>query len=93
MMPQETAYVAVDVSKASLEIGCYGERRTWRAANAASGWAKLIGGLGRLGRPAVVGVEPSGGYERGVVEALLRAPGFGAGHGPLDHGWPLRGRA
>ncbi len=26
-----------------------------------------------------------------VHEAMLRAPGFGAGHGPLDHGWPLRG--
>jgi hydroxymethylpyrimidine/phosphomethylpyrimidine kinase len=28
-----------------------------------------------------------------VHEAMLRAPGFGQGHGPLDHGWPLRGRA
>lgn len=28
-----------------------------------------------------------------VHEAMLRAPGFGAGHGPLDHGWTLRGRA
>ncbi|MDB5445806.1 MAG: thiD [Phenylobacterium sp.] len=28
-----------------------------------------------------------------VQEAILRAPGFGKGHGPLDHGWPLRGRA
>lgn len=72
-MPQETAYVAVDVSKAVLEIGVYGEPRTWRAPNAASGWAKLIGWLGRLGRPAVVGVEPSGGYERGLVTALLQA--------------------
>ena len=27
-----------------------------------------------------------------VQEALLRAPGFGQGHGPLDHGWPLRGK-
>ena len=27
-----------------------------------------------------------------VHEAMLRAPGFGAGHGPLDHGWPLRGQ-
>ena len=27
-----------------------------------------------------------------VHEAILRAPGFGAGHGPLDHGWPLRER-
>lgn len=28
-----------------------------------------------------------------VHEAMLRAPGLGGGHGPLDHGWPLRGRA
>jgi hydroxymethylpyrimidine/phosphomethylpyrimidine kinase len=27
-----------------------------------------------------------------VQEALLRAPGFGQGNGPLDHGWPLRGK-
>ena len=27
-----------------------------------------------------------------VREAILRAPGLGAGHGPLDHGWPLRVR-
>lgn len=27
-----------------------------------------------------------------VHEAMLRAPGFGQGHGPLDHGWPLRGK-
>lgn len=26
-----------------------------------------------------------------VAEAIVRAPGFGAGHGPIDHGWPLRG--
>ena len=24
-----------------------------------------------------------------VAEAIRRAPGLGAGHGPLDHGWPL----
>jgi len=28
-----------------------------------------------------------------VREAMLRAPGFGRGHGPLDHGWPMRGKA
>ncbi len=28
-----------------------------------------------------------------VHEAMRQAPGFGAGHGPLDHAWPLRGRA
>ena len=25
-----------------------------------------------------------------VQEAMRRAPGFGAGHGPLDHAWPVR---
>lgn len=27
-----------------------------------------------------------------VAEAIRRAPGLGQGHGPLDHGWPLRER-
>ena len=27
-----------------------------------------------------------------VFEAIRRAPGLGGGHGPLDHGWPLRDR-
>jgi hydroxymethylpyrimidine/phosphomethylpyrimidine kinase len=27
-----------------------------------------------------------------VAEAIARAPGLGAGHGPLDHAWPLRSR-
>ena len=27
-----------------------------------------------------------------VAEAIRRAPGFGAGHGPLDHAWPVRER-
>ena len=25
-----------------------------------------------------------------VAEAIRRAPGLGSGHGPLDHGWPMR---
>ncbi|MFL5296351.1 MAG: bifunctional hydroxymethylpyrimidine kinase/phosphomethylpyrimidine kinase [Phenylobacterium sp.] len=28
-----------------------------------------------------------------VHRAMLQAPGLGGGHGPLDHGWPLRGKA
>ena len=27
-----------------------------------------------------------------VHRAVLAAPGLGRGHGPLDHGWPLRGK-
>jgi hydroxymethylpyrimidine/phosphomethylpyrimidine kinase len=28
-----------------------------------------------------------------VQEAIRRAPGLGAGHGPLDHAWPVRDRS
>jgi hydroxymethylpyrimidine/phosphomethylpyrimidine kinase len=28
-----------------------------------------------------------------VVRAIERAPGFGSGHGPLDHAWPLEDRS
>jgi len=28
-----------------------------------------------------------------VQQAIRHAPGFGGGHGPLDHGWPLRDKA
>jgi hydroxymethylpyrimidine/phosphomethylpyrimidine kinase len=27
-----------------------------------------------------------------LLEAMRRAPGFGAGHGPLDHAWPFKDR-
>lgn len=39
------------------------------------------------GLPLEQAVARAWGY---VHEAMRRAPGFGAGHGPLDHGWPLR---
>ncbi|MDP3173889.1 MAG: bifunctional hydroxymethylpyrimidine kinase/phosphomethylpyrimidine kinase [Phenylobacterium sp.] len=41
------------------------------------------------GLPLVEAVARAWGY---VQEAIVRAPGLGAGHGPLDHGWPLRDR-
>ena len=28
-----------------------------------------------------------------VAEAIRTAPGYGRGHGPLNHAWPLDGRA
>ena len=42
-----------------------------------------------LGRPLEVAVAQAWAY---VAEAIRRAPGLGAGHGPLDHGWPVRGQ-
>jgi hydroxymethylpyrimidine/phosphomethylpyrimidine kinase len=40
-----------------------------------------------LGRPLETAVAEGWAY---VSEAIRRAPGLGHGHGPLDHGWPLR---
>jgi hydroxymethylpyrimidine/phosphomethylpyrimidine kinase len=39
------------------------------------------------GLPLEQAVARAWGY---VAEAIRRAPGFGQGHGPLDHGWPAR---
>ena len=40
-----------------------------------------------LGRPLESAVAEAWAY---VAEAIRRAPGLGQGHGPLDHGWPMR---
>jgi hydroxymethylpyrimidine/phosphomethylpyrimidine kinase len=42
-----------------------------------------------MGLPLEVAVGKAWAY---VAEAIRRAPGLGAGHGPLDHGWPIRDR-
>ncbi len=39
------------------------------------------------GLPLEAAIPRALGYLR---EAILRAPGLGAGHGPLDHGWPFK---
>jgi transposase len=69
-MPQETKFVGVDVSKAELDVCELGSAKARRVKNGPVGWARLIAGLPA---GAVVGIEPSGGYERGLVRALLAA--------------------
>jgi transposase len=71
MMPQDGVVVGIDVDSRELEVRELHEAKSWRVANRAAGWAKLA----RLwaGRRVVVGVEPSGGYEQGVVRALTEA--------------------
>lgn len=38
-------------------------------------------------KPLEIAVSEAWAY---VAEAIRRAPGLGAGHGPLDHAWPVR---
>jgi transposase len=64
----------IDTSKLKLDIAVHGRTERWRVANFFSGWRVLAANLAQAGVTRV-GIEATGGYERGVVEHL-RAAGF-----------------
>ena len=64
----------IDTSKATLDIAVHGRAERWQVANALPGWRALATTLAAAG-VARVGIEASGGYERGVARHL-RAAGF-----------------
>jgi transposase len=64
----------IDTSKLKLDIAVHGRTERWQVANAAPGWRRLAANLAKVG-VARVGIEATGGYERGAVEHL-RAAGF-----------------
>ena len=68
---REHCYCGIDVSMDRLDVMVLPERRGFSVDNNPAGWTELIE---RLGSPvAAIGIEPSGGYERGVIRALLAA--------------------
>jgi transposase len=64
----------IDTSKLKLDIAVHGRTERWQVANVLSGWRVLAANLAKVGVTRV-GIEATGGYERGVVEHL-RAAGF-----------------
>ena len=64
----------IDTSKAKLDVAVHGRTERWQVANALSGWRVLAANLIKAGVRRV-GIEATGGYERGVVEHL-RSAGF-----------------
>jgi transposase len=64
----------IDTSKTKLDIAVHGCTERWRVPNTPSGWRRLAADLAKAGI-ARVGIEATGGYERGVV-AHLRAAGL-----------------
>ena len=66
---QTSAYAGVDISKATLDVSLAGQS-PYQYSNNAAGIAKLVKALKRLPEPAWVICEPSGGYERELMEAL-----------------------
>jgi len=64
----------IDTSKAKLDIAVHDRTERWQVANTLSGWRGLAANLAKAGVTRV-GIEATGGYERGVV-AHLRTAGF-----------------
>ncbi len=74
MLQTSTNTAGIDTSKLKLDIAIHGRTECWQVANALPGWRSLVVSLIKAG-VGRVGIEATGGYERGVVEHL-RAAGF-----------------
>ena len=66
------SFGGIDVSKDRLDIMVLPDEQCSSVSNDAAGWAELVEQL-RGSSITAIGVEASGGYERGVVRALLAA--------------------
>lgn len=71
-MAQTVTYAGIDVSKASLDIALYPQHETLQVSNNTPGLSELIACL-RRHNVVRVGLEASGGYERGVMDTLSDA--------------------
>jgi transposase len=69
-MAQIALYVGLDVSKPWLDAYRHPDGARQRFSNDAAGWERLLGWLRGLSILRV-GVEASGGFEQGVVKALM----------------------
>jgi len=67
----EKSTIGIDVSKLWLDVWVLPSGLTLHVGNDAAGWATLIERF--KGKVKAIGLEPSGGYERDLVKALLRA--------------------
>jgi transposase len=66
------SFCGIDVSKDRLDVMVLPEQKCVSVANDAAGWAELVEWL-RGFSIAAIGIEASGGYERGAMRALLAA--------------------
>lgn len=71
-MDEASVSVGIDVSKERLDVAVLETGEVFWVGNDAAGWKALVKRLGRLTLKAA-GLEASGGYEQGVLRALLAA--------------------
>ena len=65
-------YVGIDVSKDRLDVAILGQKQAWQVENTKEGFQKLVQQMQKM-CPELIVVEATGGYQRGVVEALFHA--------------------
>jgi transposase len=73
-MTKISTTAGIDTSKAKLDVAVHGRAERWQVDNTPVGWRRLAAVLGKAG-VVRVGIEATGGYERGVV-GHLRDKGF-----------------
>ncbi|MBL3684333.1 hypothetical protein F2981_11265 [Sinorhizobium meliloti] len=71
-MAEKGLVVGIDVAKGWWTSPFWKRERVFRVDNDSAGWALLLQRL-RGRRVRAVGLEPSGGYERGAKQALRKA--------------------
>jgi transposase len=73
-MTKISTTAGIDTSKAKLDVAVHGRAERWQVDNTPAGWHRLAAALRKAG-VARVGIEATGGYERGAV-GHLRDKGF-----------------
>jgi transposase len=74
MLKINTAVAGIDTAKGKLDVAVHQQALHWQVENTLRGWRRLRCALAKAGVERV-GIEATGGYERGVVKHL-RAAGF-----------------
>jgi transposase len=72
MATSSGVYVGIDVSKDKLDVAVLGGKQEWQVDNNALGIAELVKQMQGV-QPDLVVVEATGGYQRGVVDALFQS--------------------
>ena len=71
MSQHSTLAAGIDVAKKTLELAVHGQTLRLTVANDAAGWQRLTTTLQEV-RVSCVGLEATGGYERGIAAHLRR---------------------
>ena len=72
MTKTSTAVAGIDTAKDKLDVAVHGETLHWQVENSLQGWRRLCAELAKA-EIERVGIEATGGYERGVVRHLREA--------------------